>query len=114
MRDKTEWELLDRRGHGRRLRPSDVLRAVLGPHWGWKLAGIAVVMGILLTVGMLLAGVFFVGLVVVAMVFLIGLQIRHWTERARRAFHGRRSDGPVARSRPDEGFYATKHPPRHD
>lgn len=114
MNDKTEWEVLDRPGHGRKLRAGDLLRAVLGPNWRWKLAGIAVAAAALLTVGVLVAGVFFVGLVVVAMALLIALQLRHWTERAYRAFHNRRSNGQVVRKEYAEEFHAPNTPPRQD
>lgn len=114
MNDKPEWELIDRPGRGRKLRASDLLRAVLGPYWRWKLAGIAVAAAALLTVGVLVAGVFIVGLVVVAMALLIAVQLRHWTGRAYRAFHSRRSNGQVARKQYAEEFHAPNTPPRRD
>lgn len=89
MNHKTDWEVVDHGPRGRRPSPQDLMRAILGPHWRWKIAGMTIVAGAILTVAVLVAGVFFVGAAVVILAMVIALQFRHWLSRAREAYRMR-------------------------
>jgi hypothetical protein len=87
MNQKTEWEVVDHPTGGRRPTMQDLMKSVFGPHWRWKVAGMAVIAGLFLTAGIVMAGIFFVGVAVVALALLITAQCRYWLTRARNAYH---------------------------
>lgn len=62
MNQKVEWEVVDAPAQHSQaeLRPSlqQLMHALLGPWWRWKILGVAIVMGVVLAMLATLAGVF--------------------------------------------------------
>lgn len=85
MTEKTEWELVDAPSPGTRPTLRDVLKALLGPHWRWKIAGAAVVASVALALLLTLTGVAALLLVAVAILSIGVGKLRHWLGRGRRA-----------------------------
>lgn len=86
MNQKTEWELVeDGTAPGPRPALRDVLKAMLGRHWGWKVAGMATVATVLLALLLTVTGV--VALLMIAgAVLSIGIgKVRQWLGRGNRS-----------------------------
>lgn len=87
MTEKTEWELLDGPPSGERPTLRHVLKALLGRHWMWKIAGVAVVASLALVLLAMLAGVVIV-LMAVGAILSIGIaSLRRWLGRDQRSRH---------------------------
>lgn len=85
MTEKTEWELVDGAGPQARPTPQALLKAQLGPHWRWKVAGFILLATLALAVAVTLAGVAIV-LVAAAAVLGFGVgKLRRWLGRGRRS-----------------------------
>lgn len=95
MNRQNEWEVVDSSPHQRRPRVGDLLQVLLGPHWRWKIAGFAILATAAITLGVLIAGVFFVGVVTAAVALLVYLQCRKLLERARQAFRSQGRQGGI-------------------
>lgn len=78
MTEKTEWEVVDAPSQDRRPSLQQLLRNLLGRWWRWKIAGVAVVLGLALTFFLTVAAVFVVGLVTVALISLVVAKLRLW------------------------------------
>lgn len=89
MNQKTEWEIVDQPDQSRQTHHDHVMNALLGRQWRWKVAGMAAVAGLILTAGIVLAGIFFIGVVAVALVLIVAAQFRQWFARAKNAYHGK-------------------------
>lgn len=84
MTEKPEWELLDAPPQGARPKLRDILKALLGPHWRWKMFGAALVASLALTLMLMLAGVAVV-LIVAGTLLSFGIgKLRRWLGRERR------------------------------
>lgn len=70
MTEKTEWEVVDGPSANTRQTPQGLLKALLGPHWRWKVAGTVIVAGMALMLFAAFASLFLVGLAVVAILSL--------------------------------------------
>lgn len=90
MNEKTDWELLDGPSPAAKA-PSlqELLRALLGRGWRWKLAGVAVIAGLVLalvvTLAITVAGVAIVLLGTAALLSLVVARLRRWIGRSQRA-----------------------------
>jgi hypothetical protein len=90
MTQKTDWELLDTTArHTRPASLPDMLKTLLGRHWRWKLAGIALVAGLALTLvivfAVTLAGIAVLVLGATALFSLAVARLRRWLGREQRA-----------------------------
>jgi len=85
MNEKSEWELVDD-GTAPGARPGlrDVLKAMLGHHWRWKVAGIAVVGTVLLLLLLTLTGVFALLMIAGAILSISISKLRQWLGRGDR------------------------------
>lgn len=85
MSQKPDWEVVDEspRAGGHQLK--DVMKALLGPAWRWKLAGFAAVALLALSVLTVFVGVAIVGLVTVALLLIVAAKIRSVFYRMRRS-----------------------------
>ncbi len=86
MNDKVEWEIVDdaqQTQQGNRPPPhpatsQDALKAMLGPWWRWKLAGMFVLAALALVLVTAVAGVLVVTGVVLALVTFAVARVRNW------------------------------------
>lgn len=85
MTEKPEWEIVDSNDGGSDSRSPplpptlpDILRALLGRFWAWKLAGVAVVFGALLVLLATVAGVLVVLAAGAALVSAAVAKFRSW------------------------------------
>jgi len=93
MNDKVEWEVVDneegrRRNDGheaygnqpppRAPNPQEVLKAMLGPWWRWKLAAIFTIGGIALIIVATVAGILVVTGLAFALLALAIVKLRAW------------------------------------
>lgn len=89
MNDKTEWEVVDSPSDGQSssARPTlrDVLKAMLGQHWRWKIAGVAVVGGVMLALLLTLTGVVALLMIAGAILSISIAKLRQWLGRGRRS-----------------------------
>lgn len=90
MTEKTDWELVDgpsSTAQAPTLR--DMLRALLGRNWRWKIAGIGIVASLVLvlvvTLAITAAGVAFILLATGAVLSLGIAKLRRWLGRGQRA-----------------------------
>ncbi|WP_019143401.1 hypothetical protein [Noviherbaspirillum massiliense] len=85
MIEKTEWEVVDAPSPGARPTLRQLLQGVLGPHWYWKLAGMAVVASLALVLFATITGVILVLAATGALLsFGIG-KFRQWMAHGRGA-----------------------------
>ncbi|GAB3552310.1 hypothetical protein GCM10027343_37710 [Noviherbaspirillum agri] len=86
MNDKSDWELVDD-GAAPRAKPAlrDVLKAMLGRHWRWKIAGIALVSTLLLALLITVTGVVALLLIAGAMLSIGIGKLRQWLGRGDRS-----------------------------
>lgn len=91
MSQKPEWEVVSESPRVGGYQMKDVMKALLGPGWRWKLAGFAAVALIALSVLTVFAGIAIVGLVTVALLLIVAAKIRSVIHRFRR------TSGPVQR-----------------
>jgi len=89
MNDKTEWELVDSPVPGTRRTPGDVLKALSGPYWRGKIAGVALIGIVMLALLLTLTGVVAL-LLVAAAILSISIAkllqwLRQWRARGRRS-----------------------------
>lgn len=89
MNEHTEWEVLDAppSDAGRQARPrlQDVLKALLGPHWRWKIFGMAVLASMMLVLLVTLTGIALVLVAAGALLSIGAAKLRRWLARERRA-----------------------------
>lgn len=84
MNDKPEWEVVDAEPAGRRqqlpppLTPQEALRAMLGPWWRWKLAGLFVLGGVVLVFVAAVAGILVVSAIAFALLAFAVMRLRAW------------------------------------
>lgn len=84
MNDKPEWEVVDaepadeRRGLPPPLTPQQALRAMLGPWWRWKLAGLFVLGAVALVFVAAVAGILVVTAIALALVAFAVMRVRAW------------------------------------
>lgn len=84
MIEKTEWEVIDEGAQpppNTRPTAQQLLRAVLGPYWRWKLAGLFIITGVILTLLAAFVGVIVLVLSAAAIVFFATTRIRRWLQR---------------------------------
>ena len=85
MTEKAEWELVDAPLPGARPTLREVLKALLGRHWGWKLLGTAIIASLVLALMVMLTGMA-VLLVTVGAVLSIGIgKLRQLLGRSQRS-----------------------------
>lgn len=85
MTEKAEWELVDAPLPGARPTLREVLKALLGRHWGWKLLGTAIIASLVLALMVMLTGMA-VLLVTAGAVLSIGIgKLRQWLGRSQRS-----------------------------
>jgi len=84
MTEKTEWEVVDEESQPNdpHARPTtqQLLRAVLGPYWRWKLAGFFILTGITLAILAAFVGVIVLVLSAAAIVLFATTRIRRWLQ----------------------------------
>lgn len=86
MNDKVDWEVVDadtqRHDQGRPPprppNPQDMLKAMLGPWWRWKLAGMFAVGALVLLFVAAVAGVVVVTAIAFALVAFAVVRVRNW------------------------------------
>jgi hypothetical protein len=94
--EKTEWELVDADAPSSSNRsgaydaygnaydgkapqsPMHLLKAVLGPYWRWKIAGLAIVASLALILLATVAGVFMVTMSAVVIMAVIIRKLKYW------------------------------------
>ncbi len=88
MTEKTEWEVVDDGGQpnesdSSNVRPTtqQLLRAMLGPYWRWKLAGFFILTAITLAILAAFVGVIVLILSAAAIVLFATSRIRRWLQR---------------------------------
>lgn len=85
MTEKAEWELIDAPLPGTRPTLREVLKALLGRYWGWKLLGTAILASVVLALMVMLTGMA-VLLVTAGAVLSIGIgKLRQWLGRSQRS-----------------------------
>lgn len=85
MTEKSEWELVDAPLPGTRPTLREVLKALLGRHWGWKLLGMAIIASAVLALMVMLTGMA-VLLVTAGAILSIGIgKVRQWLGRGQRS-----------------------------
>lgn len=89
MTEKTDWELVDGPSPAAPAPTlQEMLRALLGRHWRWKLAGIAIVaalaLTLVITLAVTVAGVAVVLLGAGALLSLAIAKLRRWIGREQR------------------------------
>lgn len=89
MSEKIEWEVVDEAGPrasaGAPPSLGEVLKAMLGRHWRWKIAGAAIVGTIILALILTLTGVVALVMVSVAVLSVAISKLRRWIGRDRRS-----------------------------
>ncbi len=95
MTEKTEWELIDETsfgtGEGAGMRQAapltlrDMMKALLGRYWGWKLLGAAIVASVVITLMVMLTGVAVVLVTACALLSLGIGKLRQWLGRSERS-----------------------------
>lgn len=86
MNQKTEWELVeDGTAPGSRPALRDVLKALLGRHWGWKVAGMAIVATVLLALLLTVTGVVALLMIAGAVLSISIGKLRRWLGRGNRS-----------------------------
>lgn len=108
MTEKTEWEVVDEQPRGERPRARDFMKALLGPRWRWKVAGGAIVSGIVLVTVAALTTMFALLLAAGAVVSIAVAKMRRWL---------RGQERHPAREHPHAGpfhsrLYVVTRPPR--
>lgn len=99
MSEKVEWEVVDTEGaqpNGPRppRSPDELLKAMLGPWWRWKVGAVTVVAGLALLFFAALAGVVVLTVIAFAMLALAFARLRSWLRKP--------SSREATRRRPDE------------
>lgn len=88
MNEHTDWELLDAPPAGARPQPKprlqDVLKALLGPHWRWKVFGAAVLASMALVLLLTVTGVALLLIAAGALLSIGAGKLRRWLRRERR------------------------------
>ena len=97
MTEKTEWELVDEASLGagadagttaRQAAPlslRDMMKALLGRYWGWKLLGAAIAASVVITLLVMLTGVAVVLITAGALLSLGIGKLRQWLGRDERS-----------------------------
>ncbi|HJV76238.1 MAG TPA: hypothetical protein VJ654_18605 [Noviherbaspirillum sp.] len=85
MTEKAEWELVDAPLPGTRPTLREVLRALLGRHWGWKLFGAAIIASLALTLMLMLTGMAVLLVTATALLSLGIGKLRQWLGRRQRS-----------------------------
>ncbi|HJV86860.1 MAG TPA: hypothetical protein VJ698_15450 [Noviherbaspirillum sp.] len=78
MTEKAEWEVVDHERVASRPNVADVMRALLGPWWRWKLAASAVVTCIALTLIVTLSGILVSVLLMVGVTVIALRKVGSW------------------------------------
>lgn len=84
MNQKSDWEVVSDRPRTGGHQLKDVMRALLGPAWRWKIAGAVVAAMLALSVLALFAGVAIVGLITVALLLAVAAKVRSMVHRFRK------------------------------
>jgi uncharacterized membrane protein HdeD (DUF308 family) len=82
MNDKTEWEVVEADQPDPRRTPADMLKAMLGPWWRWKIGAAVVLASLALLFFVALAGVVVVAVLAFALLSVGIAKLRRWLRQA--------------------------------
>ena len=88
--EQTQWEVIDTDGPQQRQQQEQpprasratMMRAMLGPWWRWKIAGVTVIFVGILALMFAMAGVLFVVGAVVVLLSLVVAKVRQWLRQS--------------------------------